>query len=80
MEVFLCPFGVTGFEMSREAAMRRKPHLKVRRAKRDGAAILSPRPKRICCELPKGSQLFYALIATAARAFCCRGLAAFDFG
>ena len=46
----------------------------------EGEAILSPRPKRISCELPKGSQLFYASIATAARALCCRGLAAFDFG
>ena len=46
----------------------------------EGEAILSPRPKRISCELPKGSQLFYASIATAAKALCCRGLAALDFG
>ena len=38
------------------------------------------RPKRISCELPKGSQLFYASIAAAAKALCCRGLGAFDFG
>jgi hypothetical protein len=43
-------------------------------------AIPAGRPKRISCELPKGSQLFYASIATAAKALCCRGLAAFDFG
>jgi hypothetical protein len=36
----------------------------------EGEAILSPRPKRISCELPKGSQLFYASIATAATVLC----------
>ena len=41
----------------------------------EGEAILSPRPKRLGRELPKGSQLFYALIATVAKVLCAKEFA-----